>query len=250
MKSYYSVPVMNAIANTPGAKVLDSGWIQLEVSRYQKKEQGGSISVRTGVFYLPELKSPYQKHYKQNKIDSSYGGSQYITGTVILKKPYTLQAGTGGLGPEKAFMELYGKKVHEELIHDIFSMVVNRGGWSSPYHKMHHSVVIEWIQELMTKWIDDYEDYDGYDVAYNIAKHSNEGNRMRYALQENIIAHKLRDKGYDSVLSYSKHKGEFHLSEVFDLRQMEYPDESGFHVEKNMISHIITSYKLFEQLGI
>lgn len=217
-----------AIENTPGAEILQSGYIKLQVSRFQKPEQSGMLSVRTGVFYLPELKSPYQRHYKGGK---SYGGSEYMSGTIIVKQPYMIRAGTGGIGPEKAFTELYGKDKLTELVHDIFSMVVHRGGYGKRYHQ---SVVEEWIQEFMEKWIDE-EDID-YDVIYNIAKHSNEGNRMRYALQENIIAHKLRDKGYDSVLSYSTHQKQYRLSEVFDLRQMVYPNESGFTVEnKRMI---------------
>jgi len=217
----FPTPVMNAIQNTPGAEITEKG-LKLEVSRYQKPEQAGMTSIRTGVFYLPELKSPYGKHYKQRDPKSSYGGSQYITGTIILKNPYTLKAGTGGLGPQKAFIELYGKDTYKELESDIFSMVVTRGGWS----KANHMLVEEWIQELFDKWDGDV------DLSYDIAKHSNEGNRLRYALQEHIIAHKIRNKGYDSVLSYSISGGFFRLSEVFDLRQMEYPEESGFLVEK------------------
>ena len=235
-KDYYPVPVQKAVMNTPGAEFISPHYIKLTVSRYQKPEQSGMISVRTGVFYLPELKSPYQRHYRNGK---SYGGSQYISGTIVCKQPYVLKAGTGGLGPEKAFIELYGKDTHKELVDDIFKMVVNRGGWGRTYHR---SVYEEWIGEFMEKWIGE-EDID-YDVIYNIAEYSREGNRMRYALQENIIAHKLREKGYDSVISYSTSGGDFRLSEVFDLRQMEYPSESGFHVEKH--NHMmITSYKMY-----
>jgi len=234
MTTMYPIPVMNAIENTPGAEILPDGRIKLQVSRYQKQRQGGMLSVRTGVFYLPELKSPYHKHYKHKDDSGSYGGSVYINGTVILKNPYTIQAGTGGLGPQKAFVELYGKDTYKELVDDIFKMVVFRAPFDT---KVNHMVMEEWIQEFMEKWDGDP------DLAYDIARYSNEGNRMRYALQEHIIAHKLRDKGYDSVLSYSKHKGMFHLSELFDLRQMEYPDESGFVIEKH---RIITSYKMFE----
>ena len=232
--------VEEAIRNTPGAEITSRGYIKLLVSRYQKPEQAGSISVRTGVFYLPEVKSPYGKHYRsgQNKgPNASYGGSQYITGQITLHKPYIVKAGTGGLGPERAYINLMGKAKHEQLTHDIFSMVVNRGGYFSTPN---HAVVEEWVQELLTKYKCDPD----YDTAYNIVAHSNVGNRMRYALQEHIIAHTLRRKGYDSVLSYSKSGGLPRLSEVFDLRQMEYPESSGFVVE--MITHIITSYKAFE----
>lgn len=124
-------------------------------------------------------------------------------------------------------------------------MVVNRGEFGRTYHR---SVYEEWIEEFMMKWIG--EDDIDYDVIYNIAEHSREGNRMRYALQENVIAHKLRDKGYDSVISYSTSGGDFRLSEVFDLRQMEYPSQSGFHIQEHyqisVGTHFITLYKVFE----
>ena len=176
--------VEEAIRNTPGAVLMDNGDIKLLVSRYQKPEQAGSTSVRTGVFYLPEVKSPYGKHYRsgQNKgPNASYGGSQYITGQITIHKPYIVKAGTGGLGPERAYINLMGKAKHEQLTHDIFSMVVNRGGYFSTPN---HAVVEEWVQELLTKYKCDPD----YDTAYNIVAHSNVGNRMRYALQEHIIA--------------------------------------------------------------
>jgi hypothetical protein len=66
------------------------------------------------------------------------------------------------------------------------------------------------------------------DIAWDIVQHSDEGNRIRYAIQEHIIAHALRDKGYDSVLSYSKSGGDFRLSELFYLEQDYYPDQDSF----------------------
>ena len=235
--------VEEAIRNTPGAEITNKGYIKLLVSRYQKPEQAGSISVRTGVFFLPEVKSPYGKHYRsgQNKgPNASYGGSQYITGQITLHKPYIVKAGTGGLGPERAYINLMGKSKHEQMVKDIFSMVVNRGGYFSTPH---HNVLEEWVEELLSKYKCGESDYDRYDTVYNIVKHSNQGNRMRYTLQEHIIAHTLRRKGYDSVLSYSKSGGLPRLSEVFDLRMMEYPESSGFVVE------MITSYKAFESVN-
>jgi hypothetical protein len=219
----HSVAFMNAIENTPGASIMPDGRIRLEVSRYQKPEQGGMVSIRTGVFYLPELKSPYQRYYK-NQI--MYGGSNYIKGTIIVKRPYIIQSSGGGIGPERAFKELYGKNKYNELDNDIIKTILSRD----------EDEDIIWILE---KWGGDV------DLYYDIIKYSNIGNRLRTALQEHIIAHKLRERGYDSVISYSKHKGEFHLSEVFDLRQREYPNESGFRIQEG---YMITTYKSFELL--
>jgi len=229
-KDYYPIPVQKAVMNTPGAQFISPHYIKLQVSRYQKPEQGGRLSVRTGVFYLPELKSPYQRHYKGGK---SYGGSQYISGTIVCKQPYVLKAGTGGLGPEKAFIELYSKETYKELNSDIMN-IIQKSIWDrSGGYETEDRVI-----ELLEKWEGDV------DLAYDIIRHSKEGNRLRYALQEHIIAHKIREKGYDTVISYSTSGGDFRLSEVFDLRQMEYPSESGFHVEK--LHMMITSYKVFE----
>jgi len=205
----YPTEFVEAVNNTPGAEILPNG-IKLDISRYQKPEQSGGWSVRTGVFYLPELKSPYGSYYKNQK---SYGGKEFVTGKTIVKKPYIIKAGTGGKGPENAFMKIVGKQKHEEMLHDIFKI----GGWNkSKYQK----------EEDVTEFLDKYE--GDVDSAYDIVRWSDEGNRLRYALQEHIIAHTLRDAGYDSVLSYSKSGGKPRLSELFDLRQRQYPGETNF----------------------
>ena len=118
MSTPYPIPAMNAIENTPGASVLPDGRIKMDVSRYQKPEQGGCTSIRTGVFYCPELKSPYSK-----SLHKTYGGSQYISGTLVLHHPYIIKSGAGGNGPEKAFTNLYGKVKLDELHRDIFKVV-------------------------------------------------------------------------------------------------------------------------------
>jgi hypothetical protein len=226
MEAITNPDILQAIHNTPGAEILSTGSIRLQVSRYQKPEQGGMTSIRTGVFYFPELKSPYSK-----SLDKSYGGSQYITGTLVLHHPYIIMAGAGGNGPEKAFTNLYGKVMLEELHKDIFKVLRCRDKYDME----------EQTVELLDKWDCDV------DMSYDIVRYSYNtlSNRYRYSVQELVFATKIRDKGYDSVLSYSKHKGMFHLSEVFELRQEDYPDDSGFVVEN---THIITSYKVYESM--
>jgi hypothetical protein len=226
MEAITNPDILQAIHNTPGAEVLSSGSIRLQVSRYQKPEQGGCTSIRTGVFYWPELKSPYSK-----SLHKTYGGSQYISGTLVLHHPYIIKAGAGGNGPEKAFTNLYGKVMVDDLNRDISkaSQVNNK-------YDMEERTV-----ELLDKW-----DCDA-DLAYDIVRYSYKTmtNRYRTSIQELVFAIKIRDKGYDSVLSYSKHKGECHLSEVFELRQEDYPEDSGFIVD-HITHHMITSYKVFE----
>ena len=67
------------------------------------------------------------------------------------------------------------------------------------------------------------------DNAWNIVENSKQGNQLRYALQEAVIANEARKAGHDAILGYSKgrgDKGNF-LSEVFDLRESHYPSPSG-----------------------
>ena len=206
----YPEEFVEAVNNTPGAEILPNG-IKLDISRYQKPEQSGGWSVRTGVFFLPELKSPYSSYYKNKK---SYGGKEYVTGKTIIKNPYIIKAGTGGIGPEKAFIKIVGNEKFDEMRNDISGIL--------SYFKRPKYQIEEDVVEFLDK-------YDGdVDSAYDIVRWSNEGNRMKYALQEHIIAHTLRDAGYDSVLSYSKSGGRPRLSELFDLRQKRYPGETNF----------------------
>src|SRR5262249_10914464 len=53
---------LEAVKNTPGAQVSPDG-IDLDVARWQDPDQAGEESIRTGVFFTPELKSPYAHHY-------------------------------------------------------------------------------------------------------------------------------------------------------------------------------------------
>jgi hypothetical protein len=66
-------------------------------------------------------------------------------------------------------------------------------------------------------------------MARFIINNSKQGNQLRYAIQENIIANAVRNAGHDAVLGYGKGrggKGEF-FSEVFDVREQTYPTPQG-----------------------
>jgi hypothetical protein len=64
-------------------------------------------------------------------------------------------------------------------------------------------------------------------MAEDILEHSQGGNLLSYALQEHVVAHAVRAAGYDSVLSYSKHQGKPHLSELFHVGMSHYPDDTA-----------------------
>jgi len=200
--------VQEAIANTQGAKVTPEG-IELDLSRYQKEEQFGSQAIRTGVFYLPEVKSPYGKYYSTGK--EGYGGGKKVAGRTTYRNPIIVKAGTGGKGVEKAYDQVEGKGAYQKMRSDVLE-----NGWTKDFSRRPDENAISALLEK----------YGGNpDLAYEIIRTSKTGNLLPYAIQEHIAAHALRKAGYDAVISHSISGGKPRLSEVFDLRAEEYPSE-------------------------
>lgn len=217
LKYSMNLPINNpifidAINNTEGVTLTNDG-LEINAIRYQKSIQGGELSVRTGIFYLP-LKDKNAKYYKNAKY--GYGGTDKFIGTIIVKNPIFIKGATGGKAPENAYDMIKGKGSHKKMVDDVFSII-------SGFYK---KVLPEDIAEILTKYNDDDYDYN-YDFAYYILKHSNVGNTLRYAIQENIIAHAVRDAGYDCVLGYSKRRDDtYFISEIFDVREITYPSHN------------------------
>lgn len=206
-------PIFNdAVKNTEGTKLTNDG-LEINAIRYQQNTQGGELSLRTGVFYLP-IKDKNIRYYKNFK--GGYGGTDKFIGTIIVKNPIFIKGATGGKAPENAYDMIKGKGSHKKMVDDVFSII-------SGFYK---KVLPEDIAKILTKYNDDDYD-DNYDFAYYILKHSNVGNTLRYAIQENIIAHAVRDAGYDCVLGYSKRKDDtYFISEIFDVREITYPSHN------------------------
>jgi len=195
-----------AAANTPAAKITPEGLL-VDVVRFQKPEQDGATSVRTGVFYLPKG-SPNAKHYRNPT--NYYGGKVMHEGETLLRAPLFVKGATGGKAPEAAFELIKGKGAMAQLERDVMSAVTATALKRDGLYE-------ENIANLLEKY-----GADG-NLAYEIIENSKQGNQLRYALQENIIAHAVRDAGYDSVLGYSKGKSGPFISEVFDVRETTYP---------------------------
>jgi hypothetical protein len=204
---------LNAVSNTKGAKITKDGLI-LSVIRYQRPEQENEQSVRTGVFYLPSGDAN-TKHYKTGK--NSYGGTQKQEGETLIKKPLFVKGATGGKAPEAAYDQIKGKGSAEKLGSDIRSRLMKFG------RRIDEGDVYNFLEEYGA---------DG-DLAWNIVENSKQGNTLVYAVQENIIAHAVRESGYDSVIGYSKKRdGSHFISEIFDVRETTYPSnelESDIH---------------------
>ena len=200
---------MAAVQNTPSAELTPEG-LKMGLRRFQKPEQSGDTSVRQGVFYLPK-DSANIKHYK--KSNTGYGGTEEITGDTLVRNPLFAKGATGGKAPEAAFDMLMGKGATKKLADDIMKVIGVRDKGMK--------------EEAVAKLLEQY----GLDAddAWHILQNSSQGNQLRYALQERIIGHAARKAGHDAILGYSKGrggKGEF-LSELFDLREADYPTKQG-----------------------
>ena len=192
-----------AVANTPGASITKDGLL-MDVTRFQKPEQVGDTSVRTGVFYLPEG-SAQLKHYKGGK--SGYGGTEKFTGTTLIRRPLFVKGATGGKAPEAAYNAIKGKGAYEALRSDFFKAV----GYGRP----DASRVGEFL---------DRHGADS-DIAWEMVRNSSQGNQLAYAATENIVAHAVRAAGYDAVIGHSKGKAGPFIAEVFDVREVTNPAE-------------------------
>jgi len=202
---------INAVDNTKGSKIEDDGLL-LNVVRYQTPEQEGEISLRSGIFYLP-IEDRNVREYRGGK--NGYGGTEKYEGEILLKNPLFIKGATGGKAIENAYDKINGKGSINKLIDDIFKII------------MKYKIQPEDLAELLTKYNEDSDYNENYDLAYDIIRHSKKGNLLRYAIQENIIANSVRNAGYDSVLGYSQRRnGDYYISEIFDVRELTYPSNN------------------------
>lgn len=214
---------MAAVENTPGARVDDEG-LHMRLVRWQKPEQEAGRAIRTGVFYLPEG-SGNARHYRSapsGDDSQSYGGSVKMEGETLIRRPLFVRGATGGKAPEAAYTALHGKEAMKKLDSDVFG-VVNERAWMT---RQGADIYQERVENLLRDYGADPQ------LAADIIYHSRQGNQLRYALQENIIAHAVRAAGYDAVVGHSKGKSGPFISEVFDVREQTFPSniiESEVH---------------------
>lgn len=200
--------IREAIATTPGAKITGEG-LELDVVRYQKPEQAGEEAIRTGVFFMPEAKSPYQRHYTTGKI--GYGGRMRTQGRTTYRNPIIVRASSGGRGPKVAFDTILQRRNAYE---DMRTEVLNGIG----IYTFRGPPTEAAVAELLLKWGGETN------LAGSIIAYSKEGNTLPYAIQEHIVAAVVRKAGHDAVIAYYRLGGRWHLSEVFDVRARYYPD--------------------------
>lgn len=197
-----------AVENTKGA-TRDGKTLTVRAERYQKPEQAGEPSIRTGVFYSPEPGSPYSRYYKAGKM--GYGGTQRVEGDITFKNPIVAKGASGGKVPERAYDAILGKGSYEKMRRDVLDNMPRT------YYGVSHADAVDRVGELLQKYGANPE------TAASIIEHSKMGNTLPYAIQENIVAHALRAAGHDGIVGYSKIKGQPRLSEVFHITQNNYP---------------------------
>ncbi len=242
------------VANTPGARVDEDG-LHINLVRFQKPEQTGAESVRTGVFYLPEG-SPKGRHYKTNLktgTGSAYGGEQKITGETVLRNPLVVKGATGGAAPERAYRELRGNQTFDRFQDEVSDAAYGRIEESRELQELHNKrraleaegkiaesnalaaqeyrlranseqdARVERIAKLLTRYGYDLYDGSAKNAAWNIVLNSGRANQLRYAIQEHVIAQVVRDAGYDSIVGFTKGKNGLRIDEIFDVREKDYP---------------------------
>lgn len=198
---------LDAVRNTPSASIVDDGII-VDIERWQKPEQDNEASVRTGVFYLPRGASQ-SRYYRGGT--GFYGGAVHFTGETLLKAPLAVKGATGGNVPLKAYEALFGKEAAKKLEEDCESIM-------RPYQRSARANrAMDVYYEYMPNADDSYMDFSTLEI------NSREGNQLRYAVQESIIAHAVREAGYDSVVGFNRGK----LTEIFDVREGNYPSETS-----------------------
>lgn len=200
---------MEAVTNTASAEITPDG-LRINLVRVQKPEQEGAQATRTGVFYLPKG-SPNLRHYSRG--GSAYGGPEKFEGETLIRRPLFVKGATGGKAPEAAYDALKGKGSAKKLEREIFG-AINQRHWMA---KTDPGVFEEALGNLLEEY--GVERWRTFDIINN----SREGNQLRYAVQEIIIAHAIREAGYDAMVGYSKGKNGASISEVFDVREQSYP---------------------------
>lgn len=200
-----------AVSNTKGASIANDGLL-MSLQRNQLPDQAMQPSVRGGVFYLPEG-AAQAKYYSTGK--NGYGGAEKITGETLISNPLFAKGGTGGKAPESAFDSLLGKGAYQSMRKDALDVNWGRssGGGTD-------------VEDFLSKYAPELSGYGEY-----IIQNSKQGNQLAYALQEAAVASAVRNAGHDAVLGYSKGKSGPFLSEIFDVREMNYPDKFGSPVD-------------------
>lgn len=193
-----------AVENTKGTKITDKG-LEIDLIRNQHPDQGGQYSIRSGVFYQPQ--GSHNKYPYRGK--SGYGGQETIRGKTLLKKPIFVKGATGGKAPQMAYDLINGKGAYQSMRTEVLDKT------------SYYAIGTHGTYDLLKKYGGDVNLSEEIERIGKMAG----GNNWAYAIQENIVANSIRKAGYDSVVGWSsKRDGTPFLSEIFDVREITYPN--------------------------
>jgi len=207
--------IKQAIQNTPGAKLTETG-LELPVTRYQRPVQGGRESSRSGVFYGIGDKAEIFKGVK----DDMPGGTQMVSGVTKVQNPF-FASGTDYSGSwADAFMKLNPEKA-ETITYEVENLFAkNPSKWEG----------------LIEDFYKKYAPNEKFDAKRIIKSNPNQQQLM---LIESALANELKQQGYDSMIGmYGAGTKTFRgttinenapptMFELFDVREATYPKKSG-----------------------
>lgn len=207
--------IKQAIQNTPGAKLTETG-LELPVTRYQRPVQGGRESSRSGVFYGIGDKAETFKGVK----DDMPGGTQMVSGVTKVQNPF-FASGTDYSGSwADAFMKLNPEKA-ETITYEVENLFAkNPSKWEG----------------LIEDFYKKYAPNEKFDAKRIIKSNPNQQQLM---LIESALANELKQQGYDSMIGmYGAGTKTFRgttinenapptMFELFDVREATYPKKSG-----------------------
>lgn len=227
----------DAVDQTPGAQITTEGLV-IDLTRYQKSEQAGKPSVRTGVFYLARGGEDAET-YKGLRTDA-YGGPRNFTGKTLIRSPLVVEGYSGGRVPELAYQQMRGRNAFAKLHEGLYEIASPH--WGPPGQNRFANV--NEIRAFLKRFGGDPT------MAEYIFENSLDANQLFFALQEHIVANWARRRGYDAVLGISAEEG---ITEVFDVREIDYPSrkrESRVHPSIKRSSYPYEAAPLFDETSL
>lgn len=206
-----------AIEKHTWANLTEEG-LEVDTTRFQKRAQAGSPSVRGGVFYL--VKGDTSADYSGTE-DRAYGGPEKTEARTLFKRPLVVYADTGGGMAVSAYRKLKGPEglqAMQDAVKDVAGAPEVQARTDVPKQ-------VAMVENLLTRFGGDPSQ------ARHILLHSDprKQGQLFFALQENIVGAAARRAGYDSIMavdhrwnqSWREDRNE--IAEIFDLREANYP---------------------------
>jgi len=202
---------LQAVENTDGAQITPDG-LSVDLIRWQQPEQVGAEAGQSAVFYLASGTHARDVDTYRGTFLGDYGGDQRIAGPSVFRRPFVARAGVGD-----AAIAAYAALNGQEATDAMRGPVGRLGG----FPRLSRDEVVARTRDILTR-------HDaGPEAAEQIVDAYRLGAPLENAVEERIVSHDLRRRGYDSVIGYSGVGRNARLTELMDVRERTYPDETG-----------------------